>query len=106
MRKWKGICVHRDKKELAAILHEHLLYGELMLEAENVSQEDADKFLTQAKENVAARKSPKFVIADKPDEYGNFSIIDTDTGEVTPLFAVYFEEYKNWTVVEYLPIGA
>jgi len=106
MRKWKGICTHRDKNELAVLLHEHLLYGELMHEAENVTQEDVEKFLTRAKETVAAQKSPKYIIADTPDEYGNYSIVDADTGEVLPLFAVYFEEYKNWTVAKYLPVGA
>ena len=106
MRKWKPYCTHHDKQELLIFLHENLLYGQLMREAGNASQDNAGKYLTKAKETVAARKSPKFVMADAPDKYGNYSIIDTDTGEVTPLFAVYFEEYKNWTVVEYLPIGA
>lgn len=106
MRKWKPYCTHYDKKKLPIFLHENLICRQLLRETENASQEDAEKYLAKAKETVAARKSPKFVIADKPDEYGNYPIIDSDTGEVTPLFAVYFEEHKIWTVAEYLPIGA
>ena len=113
MRKWKPYCTHHDKQELLIFLHENMLYGQLMREAGNASQDNAGKYLTKAKETVAARKSPKFVMADAPDKYGNYSIIDTDTGDVLvcdcdniALFAVYFEEHKNWIVVEYLPIGA
>lgn len=107
MRKWRGVCTNTDKKELAIFLHENLLYGKLLREAkEGASGEDVGEILGRMEEIVAARTSPKYAIADSPDEYGNYSIADTDTGEILPLFAVYFEEFKNWTVVEYLPPGA
>lgn len=105
MRKWKPYCTHHNKKELTIFLHENLLYGHFLREAGETTQEEAGKLLTKAKDIVAARETPKFVIADKPDEYGNHPIIDTDTGEVTQMFAVYFEEHKIWTVAEYQPIG-
>lgn len=107
MRKWRGVCTHTDKNALAVFLHENLLYGELLREAkETASGEDIGEIFGRMKELVAARTSPKYAIAGSPDEYGNYSITDTDTGAILSLFAVYFEEFKNWTVVEYLPPGA
>ena len=104
MRKWRGICTHTDKAALAVFLHEHLLYGKLLREArESEVQEDTGEILGRMRELVAARASPKYAIAARPDEYGNYSIADTDTGEILSLFAVYFKEYGTWTVVEYLP---
>ena len=107
MRKWKGICTHKDKDALAVFLHENLLYGELLREVKaNAAGEEAGEVFGRMKKIVAARTSPKYAIAASPDEYGNYRISDTDTGEIQPMFAVYFEEFGTWTAVEYLPPGA
>ena len=107
MRKWRGVCTHAEKDKLVVFLHENLLYGQLLREAkETASEENGNQIYARMKEIVAARAMPKYAIADTPDKYGNYSIADTDTGELLPMFAVYFEEYRNWTVVEYLPPGA
>ena len=103
MRKWRGVCTHTDKGALAVFLHENLLYCQLLREKNNITQEEKSEAFSKMKEIVAARTSPKYAIADEPDESGNYSIADTDTGELLPLFAVYFEEYNTWTLVEYLP---
>ena len=104
MRKWRGVCTHTDKDALAVFLHENLLYGQLLREAGKAAMQDsAGEIFGRMRDAVAARETPKYAIADKPDEYGNYPITDTDTGEITRFMAVYFEEYRNWTVVEYLP---
>ena len=106
MRKWRAIYTNSDKNRMEISIHEVLLYRKLLREArENSIQGNTKLMFDNVKNAVAARKTPKYVVADKPDEYGNYAIADTDTGEILPLFAVYFEEYKAWTVVEYLPPG-
>lgn len=49
---------------------------------------------------------PKYAIADTPDENGDYTVIDMETGEIQSFIAKYFPDLGAWACVEYMPPGA
>lgn len=54
---------------------------------------------------VKNRLSKAYVINEQADDIGDYKIIDSGTGEVTPYVLKFLKDADAWVCVEYLPPG-
>ena len=108
MRKWLLIygCERRDEL-WKGIYQRELLQRALLSVPKPASLEDKCKAAAWAADMLDRRETPKYDIANIPDENGDYDVIDTDTGEVMPFVAkfladLYTRDVHIWACVQYL----
>ena len=108
MRKWVLVYACNDKARLwRGIYMRELIRTDAILAREPIprSNEAGAAARARATAKIESRATPKYVIADKPDEYGDYKIADADTGEILPFAVKYLESIPIWACVRYLEPG-